>query len=124
MRHVLLFLGLIAALGSASAAPATEAAPGVIPASVLDSLGCGTLLDPQAADCFDWLWVSEQWGRLLLPRPPGYSSGQVVMAIGTVDPYCWSVCQFGDGCLLSATLSPCEPSPVLTLTWGNLKSRY
>ena len=88
-----------------------------------ETLGCGTLRDPGL--CPQWIWDSPQWGRLLIWPPAGFSPGQTVLVIGTIDTGCWSTCQIGDGCLLQTSVYACKtPTDVQPMTWGRLKSRY
>ena len=64
---------------------------------------CGRLV--QGMECV--LFDSDHFGLYVLDEYGSYSVGDYVRVVGDLDPYCYTICMQGDGCIWVDTISEC-----------------
>jgi hypothetical protein len=64
---------------------------------------CGMLV--QGVECV--LFDSDNFGLYVLDYYSGYQVGDYIRVVGYLDPYCYTICMQGDGCIMVDTISDC-----------------
>ncbi|MEZ6016155.1 MAG: hypothetical protein R3F49_13630 [Planctomycetota bacterium] len=94
-----------AAAGFALALAALSATSSVAAAQTFDQ--CGTV---EAGVSCPLLFRSDDQRLWLLDVPlTGFQVGDRLRVMGDEDPFCFTICQQGDGCIFSSVLLPCQP---------------
>ena len=88
-------------------------------AAQLPFTGCGTLI--AGVEC---VLFQADVGGLYVVNTAGFSIGDHVRVVGTLNPSCITVCMQGNGCIANSTMTLCAPSPVEQSTWGKVKALY
>ena len=95
-------------------------APSLVRAQVSTFNGCGTLVPGVTCPL---LFQADGGGLFVLKSYGGFNIGDYVRVVGTLDPFCVTVCMEGNGCIIDNTISSCG-SPVKQTTWGKIKALY
>lgn len=78
--------------------------------------GCGTLV--QGVECV--LFQADVGGLYVVPTS-GFLVGDEVRVVGTIDPFCITICQQGNGCIFGTT-TLCDPPLEPEFTRGDINS--